>query len=491
MQIKKDSNSIQAIWLSVGNFVSFSFGIISAAILSRFLTKEDYGTYKQVLYVYNSLLVIFTVGLPKAYSYFLSRNPIENGKSIVRKINLMLGVIGIMFSISLFAGAPLFSELLRNDALEKNLKIFSVVPIFLLPTMGVESIMATYRKSYISTIYTILSRIFMLCCVVLPVIVLEATAENAIYGFVLSSVLCCICSLSIVRIPFINVDNQVSNLKIKDILRFSIPLFIASIWGLIISSSNQFFISRFWGNIEFAEFTNGFIELPFAGMILGAVSAVLLPVFSKKAYEKSDMVEIVSIWQSVMKKSAMIIYPMAIFCLFFAENIITVLYGKQYSESSSSKYFQLITFVNLIRIIPYAPLVIAIGKVKTYAVAHMITALLLVGLDILCVLFFPSPYLIAVFYIVCTYLLVIMLLKTICKHMNLKFRALWPNELLLILLLSIFASIIGYIAVQYFPIRDDLIFCVLGFIVFGVAYLIISTLFGIKYWELVKSILKK
>ena len=101
IKINNNSNTVQAVWLGLGSFVSFSFGIISAAILSRYLSKADYGTYKQVLYVYNTLLVVFSLGLPRAYSYFLARVPIEAGYSIVRKINLMFLIIGIVFSLFL------------------------------------------------------------------------------------------------------------------------------------------------------------------------------------------------------------------------------------------------------------------------------------------------------------------------------------------------------------------------------------------------------
>lgn len=50
-----NSNTAQSVWLGIGSLLSFSFGIVSAAILSRYLSKLEYGTYKQVLYVYNTL----------------------------------------------------------------------------------------------------------------------------------------------------------------------------------------------------------------------------------------------------------------------------------------------------------------------------------------------------------------------------------------------------------------------------------------------------
>lgn len=42
-------------------------------ILSIYFLKEDYGIYKQVIYVYNKLLTVFTLGLTKAYACFSPR----------------------------------------------------------------------------------------------------------------------------------------------------------------------------------------------------------------------------------------------------------------------------------------------------------------------------------------------------------------------------------------------------------------------------------
>ena len=55
-------------------------------ILSRFFDKGDYGTYKQVMYVYSTLLAVFTLGLPKAYAYFLPKYATNYSRDIISKV---------------------------------------------------------------------------------------------------------------------------------------------------------------------------------------------------------------------------------------------------------------------------------------------------------------------------------------------------------------------------------------------------------------------
>ena len=73
MTVNKSNNTIQAAWVALGSLFAFGFSIVSSIILSRYFDKTDYGTYKQVIYVYHTLLIVFTLGLPKTYSYFLPR----------------------------------------------------------------------------------------------------------------------------------------------------------------------------------------------------------------------------------------------------------------------------------------------------------------------------------------------------------------------------------------------------------------------------------
>lgn len=184
MNYNNNSNTVQTAWLGIGSLVSFSFGIVSAAILSRYLTKPEYGTYKQVLYVYGTLLMVFSLGLPKAYSYFLARAPMEEGRSIIRKMNGLLVWVGLFFALVLYCTSSLFADVLSSPDLKDCLRLFSVTPLFLLPILGIESIMVTYKKAYIYTAYTIFSRLFTLLCVVTPVVLFDASVHAAVGGFV-------------------------------------------------------------------------------------------------------------------------------------------------------------------------------------------------------------------------------------------------------------------------------------------------------------------
>lgn len=485
------SNTLQAFWIGFGNLCSFGFSLITAAIISRFLTKEDYGTYKQVMYIYNTLLVVFTLGLPRAYSYFLPRIEIEQGASLIRKLNLCFLFLGFIFSAVLFFSADIFAQVLKNPNLTTPLKIFSPTPIFLLPTMGVEGVLATYKKSQWSAIYTVITRIIAVFFVALPVIFYNATTNVAVMGFMLSSILTCITGLYFMHSPFKNRQQKATLITLKQIFTFSFPLMFAGFWGIAEKSADQFFISRWFGEAVFADFANGSLELPFVGMVLSAGAVVLLPLFSRMLAEDSDKNEIVLLWKRTAVKSAYILYPLVSFSWFFSDIIMTFLYGDMYATSGI--YFKIMLTVNFFTIAQYYPILLALGKTKLYSNILMAAAITVWMFEYLSVKLISSPYFVSTIAIFIRILKIIVFLKVIANILGIKTSTLLPfKELFKIFFISIFAAMASYIAINCMPfLHYKICILIIGFTIFSIIMFIMSKIFNIGYIEIINPIFSK
>jgi len=487
----KTNNTKQASWIAIGSLFSFGFTIVSSMILSRYFLKEDYGTYKQVLYVYNTLLTVFTLGLPKAFSYFLPRVPIEQAKNLIKKVTNLFFILGGLFSLILFLFSSEIAIILNNPDLEEAIRIFSPVPLLMLPTMGLEGILSTYRMTKFIAIYTVLTRILMLLCVVVPVIILGGGYKEAIMGFVLASFISFLIALHFKYKPVKNSGNEKCKITYSEIFKFALPLLYASLWGILISSTDQFFISRYFGNEVFAEFSNGSLELPFVSMIVGATSTVLSPIFSRMSNEKVDpQKEIFPVWKSVFEKSAMLIYPLVIFSWFFADIIMVVLFGNQYENSSI--YFRIKVIINFFNIIIYAPLLINIGKVKYYANVHMIIAISVIILEYAAVKLFNSPYLISVVSLICQLVKTYALLWMVSKFFKIKVYQLFPWKLLfqivfpsILILTVIYFVFVGILDMNY------ILTLLISFTIYIVLYFLYSLWMKLDYLSIFKPLLNR
>lgn len=489
---RNNSNTMQALWVGIGNLASFAFTLISSAILSRYLDKADYGTYKQVMYVYNTLLMVFTLGLPKAYSYFLPKNDIKYGNSIVSKINSMFFVLGLSFSLILFFGADIIGIILNNNELPKAIRYFAIAPAFILPAMGIEGIMSVYRRTIINTLYIVATRLLMLLFVTLPVIVYKAEANVAVIGFSMSSILSFIVALYVKKIPFRGIQGEKTSLSYKEILRFSVPLAVASFGGIAIKAADQFFISRYFGSEIFADFANGAIELPFVGMVLGATATVLLPVFTKQisSDDKDGRNQIAALWSRATEKSAMILYPLVTFCLVFATEIMVFLYGSQYEQSGV--YFTIMLLVNFFTVAPYYPVIIAYGKTDYYARVHLIFAVLIWIVDYAIVGLFNDPRSIAISSITFTILKIIVMASFVSKQTGTAIKDMFPFKSgCIIIVVTILASIITKLSLNSFGNLPLVWYLVFSFMIYGCLTLLGCQLAGVDYNSVIYQIIRR
>lgn len=488
---QSNSNTMQAFWVGMGSLSSFALTIISAAILSRYFDKTEYGTYRQILYVYNTLLVVFSAGLPRIFAYFLPRYSLQQGKYIVWKVSKMLFFFGFVFSLVLYASSGFIAQVLKNSELAVGLKYFSPIPMLLLPTLGIEGIFSTYKKTIYIAIYNTLTRLLMLLFIVLPVILLKGTYLYAIYGWIVVSIISLIVAYYFKGIPFKNIPVEKAVLPFKNIFAYSLPLVMASFAGTALRSADQFFISRFFGAKVFAEFSNGFIELPLVNMVTGATSVVLMPVFSKAFFEQRDIEKLMITWRNALCKSATIIYPFVIYFMVFATETVVFLYSDTYKTSSI--YFQIKMFLNFFNIIVFAPLFFAMGKTKIYFFVHLIYALLIWITDFIIVILFKNPVWIAVNSTFINILLILSFIYLAARMLEISFFEFFPLKILYQLFThSVFAVTIVKL-LQIFFINNQSITIQLLTTLTIYATLLLSTgwLLKINYFALILPLFQK
>ena len=485
------NNTKQAFWIAIGSLASFGFGIISSMILSRYFNKADYGTYKQVLYVYNTLLTVFTLGLPKAFSYFLPRVSVEQAKDLISKITNLFFLLGGIFSVLLFIFAGVVADFLKNPDLVVAIRIFAIVPFLMMPTMGLEGILATFKKTKFMTFYVVSTRIIMLCCVAIPVMIFQLSYREALIGFVIGSFLSFALALYLKYYPVRGAIKEKCRVSYREIFRFSLPLLYASLWGVLIRSTDQFFISRYYGNVCFAEFSNGNMDLPFVGMIVGACSAVLSPLFSRMNHQQVDPEkEMFPVWKSVFEKSAMLIYPLLLFCWFFADVVMTAMFGAQYTDSCI--YFRIKLLTDFFGIIMFAPLLINTGRVKFYSNVHAGIAIAVIVLEYISVITVKSPYAVSVVSMTCQIAKVFILLWGVSKYFGMSITQLFPFKVLFKVLIP---SVVLLFPLHYLLTTlcqwNEWIVLLVGFCIFAPLFCIGSKMLKINYIDIIKPLLKK
>lgn len=431
--------------------------------------------------------MVFTLGLPKAYAYFLPKYEKIFARDIINKITYLFIGMGVVFSALLFSCSGLIADILKNPDLSLALRYFSPTPLFLLPTIGLEGIYATYRKTQFITIYVIATKVLSIGLIVLPVFLLNGTYLHAIIGFDAASIITCVIALIMKNYPVRKESHENSDLTYKQILKFSLPLLSATIWGTIIASSTQFFISRYYGNEVFADFSNGFMEIPFASMVLAAIAAILLPRFSEVESGEKMNFEVYNLWKSSLEKSAKIIFPILIFSVVFARLIMICLYGNVYG--TSSVYFIIKNLSSLFYIVPFAPIMLAIGKTNTYSNIHLIIALIIVAAELICVKTLDSPVAVAIASEICQVLKIYLMMRVISIYANRSISELIPlKSLSRIIVACLLAALLVYYLTLPISINKWLLLVICGSL-FSLLYFVFCWVLKISYRDVVSGLI--
>ena len=471
------SNTVQALWVGLGYLGTFLVALGSAMVLSRYLSKDEYGTYRQIIYIYTLLQGVFAAGLPSAYSYFLPKLDLSQGKQLSRLLLFFFVILGALLSIVFYWGAPLLSSALDNPTLTDKLRLFSPIPFFLKQLL----------------VYNITTKFFMFFCLISPVLFWEPSIDKIIYGWIVSAVFSFVIALVFKNKPFKAVKSSRLPFKISAIFKYTIPIMLTSYITVLQKSADQFFISRYYGESAFAEYSNGFFEIPFVGMIVGAVSAVMIPIFSGAGNDPIKLQNAVTSWRNALDKCIYLIYPLLCVCFVFAAEVIVLIYGEKYESSVS--YFKLALFLNFFNIVLINPIIIALGKTKFYLSYNIVCAVLIWLTKYLTVLLIDSPHAVAVVSVANSILLIA--IPYVYMNKLLSIRLISKSQvinIIKIIIAAIFCAVISKYAINYLVEFDNLILsltikCLLYAALFAI-YLILSK--GIsQYKSLLHSFMRK
>ena len=117
-------------------------------------------------------------------------------------------------------------------------------------------------------------------------------------------------------------------------------------------------------------------------MIAVSVKSVLLPLFSKADATHTLDSAVVS-YNNAVKKTTTIVMPVLLFCVFFADDCVVALFGKEYLNSQY--YLRMYIIRDFLQIFPYFAVLMALGYSKFYMNMHILGAILLWILDFIIV----------------------------------------------------------------------------------------------------------
>lgn len=423
--MKKENLSNDAVIITTGKMITKLTEIVVSLVLVRFLTKSDYGTYRQVWLVYATISGILLLGIPRSIYYFVPTLPEDRKRTFMFQTIILLSAASLITSVIIFYFSGYIAEYFHNPAAQYYLKIFAIYIFFSLSSSYFSSYLYSERKARLVTMLSMIGSFSFGLCVVLSLIFTRKLEFVFLsMGIIMGCQYILYLLYAMKKIWPIKIfwDKKMLHEQFK----YSMPLGLTSIIWMIGKHIDSLIVAFFVSPEIFAVFAVGAIEIPVFNMLNDSINTVLRVKFAE-LYKKGDCKELVRIWHSSIKKQALIYFPL-FFCLFiFADKFLTLLYTDKYT--GSVLFFRIYLFLLPLRVATYSLILTSIGKTKPvmygalgYFIFNVVASIMSIK-----IIGIAGPAVITVLATVLVSLYYLMLEKA---HLKMSFTELFPVRLL-------------------------------------------------------------
>lgn len=375
----KPSLATDAIKLTTSKIITMAISMVCAMLLSRFRTLEEYGTYSQILLIINLVTTIFIMGLPNSINFFLAQtNDIRERKHFLSTYYILSTILSFSTGLLLIVSMPLIVRYFNNNLIKDFLYILAIFPWAKITLSSIDNILIVYKKTNYLMMFRILNSIFLLLIILITKL-FNLGFDMYMALFVGVEVVFAFSVYLLVRKIVGKIELSLNTNLIRRIMRFSIPMGLATVAGTLKKELDKLVIAGFYNTESLAIYTNAAREMPVV-VIASSVTAVLLPQMVKMLKENKK-VEAVSLWGDATLFSYIIISFLATGFFVYAPDVMSLLYSEKYI--SGSAVFRVYAIVLLFRSTYFGMVLNSIGKTKVIFYSAILSLILNLVLNFL------------------------------------------------------------------------------------------------------------
>ena len=319
-------------YLTLSKILTFLATLVCNKLLVNMFNTEAVGTYQQLLTVISfDAFVLF--GLPDAIIYFFSGKKTEHGQSIKKTIYFITTIISAAAFILVFMGIDGIAWYFENSLLTEyrlQLAIMFFASIF---GTCFPSICVVYDKVkymvFLTTANSLLKVIIFVC-----VFLVKANLAVLINLLMILSLAYLACQVLVtINIERHNTEKLIVRDNLREILSYSLPLFLTTIIGKLTVLTDKLMIGWFFNTETYATYAVAARDLPYT-MLTASLIAITTPKMIKYIKE-NRMGDGVALWKSCIKYSSIFIMFAVASNIVVCDELITFLYSKEYLVSRS------------------------------------------------------------------------------------------------------------------------------------------------------------
>ncbi|MCC7030120.1 MAG: oligosaccharide flippase family protein [Chitinophagaceae bacterium] len=369
--------AVSVILLTISQGVNLIIGFLFTPYLARALEKNIYGSFLQTIMISDVISIVTSVAIIQIAMMFFA-NIEKNFESSLKTVLVFTFVGGVAGTIICFLFSYFATQIFDNELLGVLLKVFAVSIIGSKLNEVLKQAMIKVGKTKFLMILVIATNFTKLCLALIAIRLFNSlTLLLLIFAFeLIVSSLIQLFVLNKMKLLGGKFDRSV----VREIFKVGLPLYLVELLGNSYSYIALFIISTYFNESQYAVYRNGSIELPMIGVMYATISTIFMADMSVNI-QQSNFAAIASMKKKIITTTAILLFPVAIFFIFYSKEFILIYLSDRYIDSY--KIFIVFTFALFIRFQNYTDVLILLKKSKYVLISFLVFIIVNIVLNLL------------------------------------------------------------------------------------------------------------
>lgn len=349
--------------------------LLSSIVMVRYLTREEYGTFLQVMLIMNTALMFTYFGMPQSIYYYHHKT--NNKASFVVRNIVISFVLGGIAALAVFSLGSYMVRWFTNPLLHKSL--YALVALIFLrgPLVMRDPLLISNGNLILNSLAAVLSNALFY----IPAIIAAFFSMGLFFllkVLLVASLVDLLCFLGLMVWFVTHLRREESRQRplpecrvigLREQLRYALPIGASSYVGIVGRQIDQYIVSMFFSPQSFAVYSRGAMRVPVLSSIQYTINDIMMPYYVK-AYRDGDIEGLLRRFHLCVEKVAKINFPVFVFLFLASPTLITFLYTDQYL--GAVPVFRTYLVLLVINITTFGIIPRATGQTKSILYASLI-----------------------------------------------------------------------------------------------------------------------
>jgi O-antigen/teichoic acid export membrane protein len=294
------------------------------------LNQEEFGLYRQVFLLVGTTFALLPLGVGMSAYYFLPREP-ERQPQIVLNILLFHLLISVFFLAAVVLRPSLLASLFNSDEMAGFAPLIGLVVVTWVTSSLLEVFPIARQELKLATSLVILSQ-FTKASLMLSAVLLFGTVKSLVYAALVQGTLQTLILFVYLRSRYGSFWRDFDGALWRAQLAYALPFGFASMLYRSQVELDNYFVSYRFGPDDYGIYANGCFELPLLALLADSVAWVTITRVSYLQKEGAYR-EIIELLARMMRKLALVLFPLYFLLLVVGREFIVFLYTEKYAES--------------------------------------------------------------------------------------------------------------------------------------------------------------